>query len=114
MNDRNILNEIFERKVTIEQADELLASILSSPEAGRAESLLMMTRPEWTAHVHGATFEELASWRYLGWPSQCMRCGREIEVANFGWKVVDVDGVSVLRHIQCPNLADIEKSSSGW
>lgn len=101
MNACDILREVFEQRLTAEQADEFLAHVLDSPEAGKAESLLMLTRPEWTAHGHGSTLEELARWRYRGWPTRCIRCSREIEIDKFGWKVVDVDGVSALSHIQC-------------
>jgi hypothetical protein len=102
MNIRDILREVFEQKLTAEQADEVLANVLDSPEAGNVESLLMLTRSEWTGYGHGATLADLARWRYHGWPTQCGRCGREIKVEKFGWKVIEADGVVTLRHIHCP------------
>ena len=102
MNNRDILNEISTGTLKEEQVEKILAEILRSNDAEKVESRLMLTRMEWTAYCHGATFSELSRWRDQGWPTQCILCGREIEVDKFGWKVIDKDGISKLRHIRCP------------
>lgn len=98
----DVLLEIDRRQLTEEGADSILDRILDSAQAEKVESLLALSRAEWTAHCHGATFSDLARWRYHGWPTQCAACGREINVADFGWKVVEVGGFSNLKHIRCP------------
>jgi hypothetical protein len=102
MTTRDILFELFDEKLLPEQAEKILSALLDSDHAGEVEKLLMLTNIEWTAYAHGATLADLARWRYLGWPLQCVRCRVAITLASFGWKVVDIAGVSMLRHIRCP------------
>jgi hypothetical protein len=99
---RDLLRELFEKKISEEDAAELLDNVLDSSDGRNTESVLMFTRAEWTAYGHGAGLSDLARWRYQGWPSKCVRCGREIALDRFGWKVVERNGLSVLEHIRCP------------
>lgn len=98
----DVLLEVARHQLTEEEAESVLDKILDSDEAKNAEALLALSRAEWTAHCQGATFTDLADWRYHGWPIQCTECGQEISIDKFGWKIIDVADVSKLRHIRCP------------
>jgi methyl coenzyme M reductase gamma subunit len=102
MNLRDILKELYENRVTEAQVDELASATLGSSEGANVEALLGFSNAEWTAHAQGASFSEIAFWRYHGWPKNCVLCGHAIDVKDFGWFIVDVDGISKLKHIMCP------------
>jgi hypothetical protein len=99
---QDILKAILAGRLSDEGADDVLDAILDSSEAPNAESLLGLSRVEWTAHGHGALWTEIARWRRHGWPSTCVACGRPIDVDRFGWRVVEIEEVSQLKHIRCP------------
>jgi hypothetical protein len=101
MKKRNVLKEIYERKITEVQAEEILNAVLDSPEAGLVATLLGFSNVEWTAYAQGGSLDEIATWRYVGWPKNCVICGLPISVGSFGWFVVDVSGASKLKHIMC-------------
>ena len=100
---RDLLQELSHNAITAEQAEEILEKMLDSPLAAEIKSRLGFTNIEWTAYAHGATLQELATWRGNGWPTRCVLCGQIIDLARFGWRVAsDGKGNSGLRHICCP------------
>lgn len=99
---QDILEAILFGTLSDEDADDVLGEILDSTEAPNAEALLGLSRVEWTAHGQGALWSEIARWRREGWPSACLACGRPINVERFGWRIVEVGGMSRLKHIRCP------------
>ena len=98
----NILKEVAQGILSDEEADNLLDGILDSDQAAHAETLLCLSRAEWTAHCQGALWSEIANWRLGGWPAKCSKCDGEIHVEKFGWRVIELDGTSILKHIRCP------------
>lgn len=103
----DILLEISERKLTEDQANDILIAVLESPEAAKIEELLGFSRVEWTAYGQGASLAEIATWRQFGWPRKCYLCGNEIDIEKFGWWVLDVENGSVLKHLRCPKIAAV-------
>jgi hypothetical protein len=99
---RDILNELAEGILSEAEADTVLDGILDSVNASDAEALLCLSRIEWTAHGHGALWTEIANWRRGGWPTRCSSCGFEIHAAEFGWRIIELNGTSSLKHIRCP------------
>jgi len=99
----DILKEVFQGTLSEADADDVLDGILNSGQASSAEALLGLSRIEWTAHGHGALWTEIAKWRNYGWPTECTSCGVEIHVEEFGWRVIELNGVSCLKHIRCRN-----------
>lgn len=99
---RDILSELMVGVLSEDQADEILSTVLDSPQADKIENLLGFSHAEWTAYAQGALLVEIASWRKNGWPVKCNKCGGAIDVDQFGWLVIDSDGESVLKHIRCP------------
>ena len=102
MTARDILNELYSNTLSVEGADAVLNSVLESDDAPNIQRELVLSRPEWTAYGQGAALAEIAKWRYCGWPERCTACGLTINVKEFGWKVVEDDGDSLLKHIRCP------------
>ncbi len=46
--------------------------------------------------------DELAKWRYEGWPNICPACGKEIQnLEKLGWVVKRKDGDPRLVHLAC-------------
>lgn len=98
---RDMLGEILAGTLSEEDADAALDTILDSSEASSAETILGLSHTKWTAHVHGALWAEIASWRRSGWPSDCAVCGGSIELDRFGWRIVEVNEQAQLRNIRC-------------
>ncbi|NTF66279.1 hypothetical protein A6U85_32445 [Agrobacterium sp. 13-626] len=100
---RDLLDDLSRGELTDDEAQKILDEVLDSPLASETEKTLGFSRIEWTAFAHGASLQELAAWRKGGWPTQCLVCGKLIDVASFGWRVIDDGkGNSGLRHIRCP------------
>jgi hypothetical protein len=102
MKHQNLLEDIYRGNISDEEGAEIISTILRSPEAASIKSLLGFSNVEWTAHAQGASLGEIASWRYLGWSQVCSICGAPLHVSDFGWFVMEFDGVCELKHITCP------------
>jgi hypothetical protein len=64
-----------------------------------------MSNEEWAAYAFGAGPDEIARWRYNGWPTTCPECGKALVYGDpdLGWIVKHrADGSSVLVHIANP------------
>lgn len=103
MKTRDLLNDIADQKLDEVEAQRIISESLRSAEAANTAHWMGFSRTEWTAFGQGAGLSEIASWRRFGWPTICKICSAPIEVNSFGWQLVDVDGVSRLRHVRCPN-----------
>jgi hypothetical protein len=100
---RDLLKDLQERRLTPEDAEREFLDVLDSERGAEVYELFGLSDPESTAYGHGVPFEELAEWRYEGWPSTCARCGRPIDVEAYGWFAGEErEGNSVLVHIKCP------------
>ena len=80
-------------------------------DAANAAELLAMSKQEWTAFLHGALFQEIAAWRYDGWPTTCAICGEPLDAAGTGWFAREMQPEKhSLVHIECipphPNNTD--------
>ncbi|GAB3254585.1 hypothetical protein GCM10027296_22890 [Chitinimonas naiadis] len=102
MKARDILREVSEKKLSESDAEQVLESLLDSPQAAEIETLLGFSRTEWTAYGQGALISELASWRKNGWPALCLVCGAKIDIGKFGWRVIEKEERTGLKHIRCP------------
>lgn len=73
----------------MEDAYNYYDSIMDSDESPNIQEKFSFSRAEWTAFCQGAPLEVLANWRYDGWPSVCEKTGRQIDISQFGWMVVE-------------------------
>ncbi|MGJ7488556.1 hypothetical protein ACSFA2_25045 [Variovorax sp. LT2P21] len=105
MNKRDLLQELYQKELNEEEADEALARLLDSDGAADVKEILLLSGIEWTAKAQGADWRDVARWRYEGWPNRCPKCGADLNVRQFGWRVY-IDDVAFLAHIRCPNAAD--------
>jgi hypothetical protein len=97
------LDDLASGQITPDEAQKIFDAALSAGQVGLGEGV-GMNNAEYTAHCQGVWFSELARWRKKGWPEKCARCGRRIDVPNFGWiaKETKPDGDHFLQHIDCP------------
>jgi hypothetical protein len=103
---RDILSEIRAGMISADEAEAWLEQILDVPHANEngtidIQGALCLSRAEWTAYAHGVPFTMLAEWRYVGWPTECFRCGRQIDPARFHWLAQKHDSQFRLRHVDC-------------
>lgn len=99
----DLLKLIFEQEISVEDAERIYDEVVDGSKGASLREVLGLSRQEWTAFGFGVWFDELAVWRYEGWPRRCQRCGLEIDVGNFGWQAIAVDGERHrLRHFKCP------------
>jgi len=63
----------------------------------------MLTPFEHRASCHGVGYEELAKWRYGGWPETCQICGKPIGIEREHWLARCKEGSASfsLAHIAC-------------
>jgi hypothetical protein len=65
-----------------------------------------LSRYEATAYLHGATLDELTKLRYDGWPIHCCKCRGSLDYTKYGWWFAgSINGVPILRHIECPLMS---------
>ena len=81
--------------------------------------LLCMSRAEWQAFRDDPGFDDLAKWRYEGWPNTCSLCGKEIVVEQYEWVAASgppdsADPDPSMFHVACiPDLARRFKAQKG-
>lgn len=102
MKKRDVLAEVHKKTLSEEQAEDVLSNILDSRSAAEVKSLLCLSSEEWTAKAQGADWVDVASWRYLGWPERCSKCGKSLRFKEFGWRVVYRQNAISLEHLKCP------------
>ncbi|RQM43902.1 hypothetical protein [Paraburkholderia tropica] len=101
---RDLLGDLVLGRITPEEAEAIYdwyMDNLTSDDPPVTE-MLGFSKIEWTAHAHGAEFQDIANWRAHGWPNRCFICGQPINVEKFGWFTREHEGRMQLRHITCP------------
>ncbi|MGH7573969.1 MAG: hypothetical protein ACREM1_02405 [Longimicrobiales bacterium] len=102
MRKNDILYELHAKTLSLEEAERIYDSVMDSDEID-ISARLGLSRAEMTALSHGVWFDELAQWRYGGWPESCFRCGLRIEPTDFGWLAKEQGEGHVLVHLRCPS-----------
>jgi hypothetical protein len=91
----------------LEDIEQIYDAIMDSDEASHVAGKLGLSQEEWTAFSHGVWFDELAKWRYEGWPRRCIKCGAELNISAYGWTTLErEEGQHVLTHLRCPAPSD--------
>lgn len=99
---RDVLRELYEREISLDEADDIFESITSSPRVRKWGNLMGLSLAEATASAHAVPFDVIARWRYEGWPNVCVKCGKQIPVERIGWWAGSKKrGRFVLQHIAC-------------
>lgn len=97
----DVLKDLHENKISLDEAWEIYDRIMEE-NPGEIGTLLNLSLTEMTAFVHGAGFEDLARWRYSGWPVNCAICGKGMVIENFGWIVKEgKNDTSTIVHVEC-------------
>lgn len=104
MKKRDLLNEVFEKILTPDEADKMTNYYLGNLTVKDlpVHEMLSFSVKEWTAYIHGAPIDVIAEWRVNGWPNQCFVCKKEIISDDYGWFPREHMGKYGLRHIVCP------------
>ena len=98
---RDILKELHEGTSTLDDIEQYYDAVMDSEHGGRVPELLGLTADEYTASAHGVYFDVLSRWRYEGWPTNCLVCGKPIEIANAHWLARDLGDRQGLVHMAC-------------
>jgi hypothetical protein len=103
----DVLALIHYGEITPQEAEHIFDDVIAQIHHGAIppewESYFCMSRYEATARLHGASFAQIATCRYDGWPTECCNCGMPLDYRLFGWWFMrDSDDASRLRHITCP------------
>ena len=97
MKKRDILREIYDKKITEKQAEALVEEALEKAATQDFDLLGFDLGTEWTAlALHGISYKTVARWRYEGWPNVCVVCKKKLDVKNGNWMALK----SVLIHNQ--------------
>lgn len=107
---RDILKEIYEKKITEKEASDFLKKALESEEDNAVNLMGLNLENEWTAlMLHDISYAVLAKWRYEGWPSICAICHEKLDIDKGGWKAFRSLKINnkilknVLAHWECYN-----------
>jgi protein-disulfide isomerase-like protein with CxxC motif len=99
---KNLLKELYEKKITEDQAWDIFNDIVDEFHDGLIKKdpfvEAMLDKYEATANAHGADFNVIAKWRYEGWPTICYKCKKPLDYKEFGWSAKD----NKLKHLVCP------------
>lgn len=104
MEKRDLLNKVFEKILTTDEAEQMLDYYLEHLTVADppVHEMLGFSVKEWTAYAHGTPLDTIAEWRVNGWPNRCFVCKKEIISDNYGWFPREYEGKYELRHIVCP------------
>jgi hypothetical protein len=97
----DVLEELYYGRITEDVADQLLGDALDNntgepPEPHRS---LGITDIEYRAYMDVASLQQLAIWRYEGWPEVCYMCGEPLRLeSEKGWIVKVDQGKYVIVH----------------
>ena len=97
----DILKQVFDDSSSLAEAESGYDQVMDSSEAAHVAEILGLNRIEWTAFGHGVPFDELAKWRYNGWPDVCPLCNRKVDIEKFGWMAKGENGHHVIMHLSC-------------
>lgn len=103
----NILSEINEKRISEEEAYDLILKITKDVHAGKypefeennsvdLAKILEMDNYEYTAYCQGAGLFEITKWRYEGWPTKCAESNIPFNYKNYGWIVQEINDESKL------------------
>ncbi len=97
---RDLLREVYEGSISPEQADGIYDAA-NDEDVASVRDNLGLTLIEDTAYGYLRP-DELAKWRYEGWPNICQVCEKEIQdVQKGGWVIKRIDGDPRLIHLTC-------------
>ena len=85
----DLLEELYEKRITEEHAREVLLEVSRNFHNGVIKKdpflELMFDMYEASAVAHGVNLEIIAKWRYEGWPTTCFKCKKELNYKDGGW-----------------------------
>ena len=97
---RNLLEEVYQGKLSINDARKIYVEVLKSDHQTEISEILGLNDLELNALSQGATMASLIKWRYEGWPNKCSQCGRQLDLQKFGWRVPDSFDTEIV-HVEC-------------
>lgn len=97
----DVLRALSEDTMTVQEVESFCARVMHS-QADKLEFLLGLDHFEYIAYANGILFDNLAKWRYDGWPKVGSVCRTPIDHKKFGWfPRRDSDGNQGIAHIDC-------------
>lgn len=96
----DLLAQLYRKHITFEDAQKLFDKELELPGDWREK--FMFDNFEATAYAHGGNLNDIARFRYEGWPKYCAKCGKYIDYKAYGWWLkFDNKEQPILMHIEC-------------
>ena len=99
---RDLLKELYENKITEDQAYEIFDDTVSKFHKGIIKlgifKYLMMDKYEATANLSAISLKETARWRYEGWPTICSKCKQPLNYKEGCWGAKN----DKIYHLECP------------
>jgi len=104
---RNILKEIYEKKITEQDAYDFYEQVMNT-DIKNVETFLGCSISEWTAFIwNWVPLSTIAQWRYEGWPDICAICGKNIVIEKGEWTILKEEKINnkivknVIVHCDC-------------
>ncbi len=117
MNKRDILHEVYNKKLTDQQARDLVEQAYEANHIGKltisAREYASMSFDEFTALTfHNLSFTDIAKLRYENWPYKCVTCDRNIIFGpnGTGWWIYRsqlIRGKLIRNALVCLKCADV-------
>ncbi len=95
----DILEAIYTNKISEEDAYKKCRDIISlyPSDFDWIQLELCLSDREWNAFRWGATFLDMANWRYKGWPQECFSCHYPLRYEDEEW----ICDEGIPRHSSC-------------
>lgn len=87
----DLLKELYEGRISDDEASDILCDTNEMDTDESAESLLGIDNDEFSAYAQGAPWSVVAKWRYEGWPDTCSETGLAIDHKKIHCLVKQID-----------------------
>jgi len=106
----DILDSLYQGKIDLKEAENALDKIVQQfhqkddPSDWRLEA--GFSEAEATAYAQGAFLNDIAKFRYEGWPNLCCVCNLPLDHTQYGWWFsYKENGQPCLKHLVCPKTS---------
>jgi hypothetical protein len=104
----DVIKSLYNKDITSDEAQSILDNILDRFHREKEPIVwaeeIGLSRYEATAYAQGASLDDIARFRYEGWPNLCSKCKRSIDYREYGWWIDhNEDGSVQFHHIKCPH-----------
>ena len=106
----DILDLLYQNKISLKEAENILDDIAKQYHEDKQSLDWRLeggfSEYEATAYAQGAFLNDIAKFRYDGWPNSCCVCNLPLDYTQYGWWFsYEEKGRPCLKHLVCPKTS---------